>query len=439
VISRYSLVVAIALVVAACTPGSSTTTTTTTTVAPPTSATSSTSSSETTASTLPSGTEELPEALREVIARLIPVTEELRELTFLEPPTITVITTEELTARVIEQVEEDYEDVDADEALYKLLGLVPADFDLLDTIMALYGEQVAGYYDGDIKELVVTAREGAFSPMEEVTLVHELTHALTDQHHSFNEHFNALFDADKFDQGSAFQALIEGDASLTELIYAQQLSPEDQQRFLEEAFAVDTTVFDRTPKFMQDSLLFPYNEGIGFVQSLYEAGGFAIIDQAYVDPPVSTEQIIEPGDYGRDEPVMVPLEQNELAGYEVAYGSTWGELGFRLMFDQILGGADQAAEGWGGDSYDVFFNGADVVLVMVYQGDNPEDSDQLLTALTDYIEVGMGLADGTADGNGQSFGGDNYAFLSISGDQVIFIAAGDPAAGATARSWFPGF
>jgi hypothetical protein len=435
------LAVAIALVLAACTSSSGTTTTTTTSVAAATTtATSpSTPSSETTAGTLPSGTEELPQPLREAIARLIPVTEELRELTFLEPPTITVITTEELTARVIEQVEEDYDDIDADEALYKLLGLVPTDFDLLGTIMALYGEQVAGYYDGDIKELVVTAREGAFSPMEEVTLVHELTHALTDQHHSFNEHFNALFDTDQFDQGSAFQALIEGDASLTELIYAQQLSPEDQQRFLEEAFAVDTTVFDQAPKFMQDSLLFPYDEGIGFVQSLYEAGGFATIDQAYIDPPVSTEQIIEPGDYGRDEPVVVPLEENELGGYEIAYGSTWGELGFRLMFDQILGGADQAADGWGGDSYDIFFNGTEVVLVMVYQGDNAEDSAELLGGLTDYVEVGMDLADATADGNGLSFRGDNYAFLSSSADQVIFIAAGDPAAGATARSWFPGF
>lgn len=438
-ISRFLLVVAAAFIVVGCTSSSTSTTATT---APPSSTTgtsASTATSVTTATTLPSGTEELPEPLREAIARLILATEELRELSFLEPPEISVITTEELTAQVIEQVEEDYDDIDADEAMYKLLGLVPADFDLLATIKALYGEQVAGYYDGDIKELVVTARDETFSIMEEVTLVHELTHALTDQHHAFNEHFNDLFDTDQFDEASAFQALIEGDATLTELLYAQQLSLAEQQEFLEETFSVDTTVFDRAPQFMQDSLLFPYDAGVGFVQSLYEAGGFATIDQAYGDPPVSTEQIIEPGDYGRDEPQAVPLEQNELAGYEIAYGSTWGELGFRLMFNQVLGGADQASDGWGGDSYDVFFNGSDVVLVLVYQGDIASDSDQLLSALSDYIEVGLSLTEGTADGNGQAFTGDNYAFLSRSGEQVVFIAAGDPSAGATARSWFPGF
>lgn len=438
-ISRFWLAVSAALVVAGCTSTGTSTTSTSTAPSSTTGTSASTASSDTAATTLPTGTEELPEGLREAIARLIRATEEVRELTFLEPPDITVITAEELTARVIEQVEEDYDDIDADEAMYKLLGLVPADFDLLGTIQALYGEQVAGYYDGDIKELVVTAREETFSTMEEVTLVHELTHALTDQHHTFNEHFNTLFDTDQFDEASAFQSLIEGDATLTELLYAQQLSPADQQAFLEETFAVDTTVFDRAPQFMQDSLLFPYDAGVGFIQSLYAAGGFATIDQAYGDPPISTEQIIQPGDYGRDEPQPVPLEENELPGYEIAYGSTWGELGFRLMFDQILGGADQAADGWGGDSFDLFFNGSDVVLVMVYQGDTAQDSDQLLRALSDYIEVGMSLTEGIADGNGQAFTGENYAFLSGSGDQVVFIAAGDPAAGATARGWFPGF
>ena len=39
------------------------------------------------------------------------------------------------------------------------------------------------------------------------------------------------------------------------------------------------------------------------------------------------------------------------------------------MFDQVLGGSDAAAEGWGGDSYRVYFDGSNVVLVLVFQGD----------------------------------------------------------------------
>ncbi|HEY7563296.1 MAG TPA: hypothetical protein VIA81_00040 [Acidimicrobiia bacterium] len=397
-------------------------------------------STGTTQITLPAGTEELPEALREEIARLIPITEELRGLEFLEPPTIRVITSAELTAEVIAEYEENYEDVEADEALYELLGLIGPDVDLLSTITALYGSSVIGYYSGEDGELVVTAvDEGSFTPMEKVTLVHELTHSLTDQYHSFYERLDALGEGYQFDEAAAYLALIEGDATLTELIYAQQLPPTEQQQFLEEAFSVDTTVFDQSPPFLQDSLSFPYESGTGFVQTLYEAGGYLAIDEAYADPPLSTEQVIEPADFGRDEPQVVPLESMELPGYEVAYGSTWGELGLRLMFDQVLGGADAAAGGWGGDSYDLFFNGSEAVFVMVYQGDEASDSVELVEALVDYIEVGMGLTEPVADGNGQAFTGDDYAFVSNSGGQVVFIAAGVPADGATARAWFSGF
>jgi hypothetical protein len=298
---------------------------------------------------------------------------------------------------------------------------------------------VAGYYDGDAKELVVTAREDAFTPLEEVTLVHELTHALTDQHHGYNELFNSLYDSDSFDEFTAFQALIEGDATLTELLFAQQLSPDEIQELLEEVFSIDTGSVDEFPLFMQQSLAFPYDAGAGFVQSLYEAGGFATVDQAYFDPPRSTEQVVTPGSYGRDEPQVVLLEVIELAGYDLIYNSTWGELGFRLMFNQVLGGAEEAALGWGGDTYNQYFNGSDAVLVILYQGDTPSDLDDMNAALTDYIEVAMDLTEGTLDGNGQAFSGEKYVFLSSSGDQFLFIAASDPAAGATARAWFPGF
>jgi hypothetical protein len=438
-VKSRAVVLGVVALVAACTSSVSTTTAPATTASTSTTLSESTTSSETTASTLPAGTEELPEALREDIARLIPITEELRELSFREAPAIRVLTSEELAAEVIAQVLEDYDDAEADEALYKLLGLVEPEFDLLATLTALYGEQVAGYYDGDNEELVVTAREDDFSPLEEATIVHELTHALTDQVLDFNDRFNALFDNEQFDQASAFQSLIEGDASLTELLYIQQLDPAAQQEFLEEAFAVDTTVFDQVPQFVQDSLTFPYDTGFGFVEDLYGEGGFAAIDEAYANPPVSTEQIINPDDFGTDHPLDVPLPENQLAGYEIAYGSTWGELGYRLMFDQILGGADSAADGWGGDSYAVYFNGTEVLLVMVYQGDTPEDAAQLANALNDYVSVGMELTEPAADGNGQAYTGDRYAFVSAAGNQVVFVAASDPTAGASARGWFPGF
>lgn len=439
--SRLPLALLAVLLLGACTPSSDTSTTLSIPL-PDDSTTTTISSETTTAVTLPEGTEELPEGLRAEIARLIPRTEELRELTFTSAPTITVLSTDELSARVIEEVEDEYEDVEVDQALYRLLALTPIGFDLMESLKSLYGEQVAGFYDGDTKELVVTARNEEFSPLEEATLIHELTHALTDQVHSFNERFNELFDNDRFDEGSAFQSVVEGDATLVETLYAQQLTSEEQQEFLEEAFAVDSTIFETMPLFIQDSLIFPYQEGAAFAQAEWAEGGFDAIDALYETPPVSSEQILNPDDYPGDGPVPIDLPDQELPGYEHSYGSVWGELGFRLMFDQILGGASTAVEGWGGDSYDLYFNGTDVVLVLLYQGDEANDATEMIATLRDYFRLITGVAEPTADpgaGAGSIYAAEDYAFVSNVGDRVLLVAASDPAVGAIARGWYPDF
>jgi hypothetical protein len=437
---RLLLAALVAFVLSACTSSASTTTAGPTTTSSSTSTSGeSTTSSETTVATLPPGTEELPESLREEISRLIPITEEIRGLEFLSAPQVTVLSTDELETRVVDQLLEDYVDHEVDEALYRLLGLVPADFQLLETILSLYGEAVAGFYDGDTSELVVTAAQDDFSPLEEATLVHELTHALTDEVLDFNDRYNLLFDEQRYDEAAAFQALIEGDASLAELLYVQQLDEAAQQEFLEEAFGADMTVFDQVPPFMQDSLTFPYDTGFQFVQHLFSEGGFTAVDEAYASPPLSSEQVIWPDDYPVDAPLEVVLPTNELPGYEINEESSWGEIGFRLMFDQVLGGADAAAEGWGGDSYRVYFDGTDVVLAMVFRGDTAGDAAELAEALSEYVGIGMNLTDPVVEGSSQTYTGDRYAFVAASGGEVVFVAASDPAVGPTVRGWFPGF
>ena len=440
--SRFPLALLAVLLLAACTPSSGTSTTLAIPLPEGSSTTTTISSGTTTDVSLPEGTEELPESLRAEIALLIPRTEELRELSFTSPPTITVLSTDELSARVIEEVEDEYEDVEVDQAMYRLLGLTPGEFDLMESLKSLYGEQVAGFYDGDTKELVVTARNSEFSPLEEATLIHELTHALTDQVHSFNARFNELFDNDRFDEGSAFQSVVEGDATLVETLFAQQLTFEEQQEFLEEAFAVDSTIFETMPLFIQDSLIFPYQEGAAFIQEEWAEGGFDAIDALYEAPPVSSEQILNHDDYPDDGPVPIDLPEQELAGYEHSYGSVWGELGFRLMFDQVLGGASSAVEGWGGDSYDLYFNGTDVVLVILYQGDEAGDATEMASTFRDYFQLITGLAEPTADpgaGAGAIYSAEDYAFVSTVGDRVLLVAASDPAVGAIARAWYPEF
>ena len=388
-----------------------------------------TTAAETTTTTLLPGTEELPEEIRAELGELIEITEEVRGLEFMEQPNVVVVSNEELARRVRDQLAEDLEELPADEALYRLLGLIDDDTDLEQLYTDLYSEQVAGYYDGDARELVVPRAEEGFTALQRATLVHELTHALTDQHYRFNDRYTALIDEDRYDEAAAFQALIEGDATLAELLYLQRLTTEEQAAFFQESFGIDQTVFQSAPRFIRDSLVFPYDSGFLFVERLYRTGGFAAIADAYASPPASTEQIIDPEDYPADAPIEVELETLTFDGYELEYQSTWGELSFALMFDQVLDTdpSDVAAGGWGGDTYQVHFDGENVVLVLYYRGDAATDAEELRQALHQYVTTAMAVGDPQETERGTAFRGDDAAWISVDGANLLFVAVSDPA------------
>lgn len=429
----------LALAASACTPAADEAPTSTS-ATPAESTTSSASSTTTTTEAvdpaLPAGTEALPLEMRREIAELIVFTEEVRELEFLSPPTITVVTEEELERRVRESIAEDIEDVPADEALLKLLGLLDPGTDLIELYGDLYGEQVGGYYDLETDELVIPGGD-SLSATQKGTLIHELTHALTDQRFGYGDAYRDLVDGQRFDEAIALLSVSEGDATLTEILYIQQLSVSEQQSLLQELFSIDSTVFDSSPPYLQNSLIFPYREGLAFVQRAHGIGGFDEVNRLYVEPPVSSEQIIDPRDYQQDEPLPVELVEPAVSGYDVVYESVWGELSFALMFDQVLGGADDAADGWGGDGYVQWFDGTEAALLIEFRGDAPGDAEEMHDALVRYIPAAMAVEESEESEGGIAFDGDDFAFVRLTEGSVFFVAAGDPAVGRQIAAGLP--
>jgi hypothetical protein len=427
---------ALLLVVTACTTNTGTSTTTTapeaTTTTVPLTTTSSAPPETTTTmppvtTTAPdlSGVTGISDEVKTQLEQLIMDAQEVRGLAFLTPPVITVVSEAELEDRVRAEIVAETEDFPADEALYKMLGLLAEDADFEQIVLDLYGEQVAGFYDGETGEIVVPAREDGFSVLQEATLVHEMVHALTDQHFSFHPAYEQMLDEERLDEATAYQALIEGDATMAEVQWIQTLTQKELGQFVAESLEIDSSTLDAAPRFLQESLLFPYDTGLAFVQDLHAEGGWKTVNDAYttlVDLPGSSEQVITPEDYTRDLPLKVAIPDVDVPGYNLERTSVWGEEGFRILLNQGSEAASmaRAADGWGGDSYHQWFDGENAAMLIVYKGDTSADESELENALRSFAS--------------EDFPEGQFASVDELDGSLYFIAADVPEVGEAIRT-----
>jgi hypothetical protein len=285
-----------------------------------------------------------------------------------------------------------------DQKLLSYIGLIPRDFDLATFLVDLLGEQVVGFYDDDKKHMALIGEASELSPDERVTFAHEFTHTLQDQYYDLRQ-LNPP-DSENDDRSLAIQALVEGDAvQLMTLWASQNLSRQE----LEQASqgGSDDRKLRQAPLVLRTELLFPYTDGVRFVRALYDSGGFAAVDQAYLRPPSSTEQILHPEKYrAGDEPVAV-----EIAPTSQLLGDTWsdvssntlGELDIRILIEQFTDRqtANRAATGWGGDRYRLMERqDGQLGFILKTAWDTTGDADEFATGLAQGLKKRFGVSEG---------------------------------------------
>jgi hypothetical protein len=432
------LVIVVALVASACdssstspstqeTSGSSVAAETTTTAAPLTSL----PQGAIPGTNSPSISPEIAAEMREEIGVLILDAEESRGLPFLAVPTITILDQAAFTERVNTDQRADLaeDDLTTDEALLRLLGMLEPDDDLESMIIELYTEQIAGFYDPETKELVVPVAADGITPLQSIAIVHELVHALTDQHFDFNEEYERRIDEGKGDDVSAVLAVIEGDATYQQFLFFESMSPEDAADAALEIQSFDSVVFNAMPQWMQRDLGFPFEKGLTFVGQIMATSGLKGVDDVYKLLPISTEQILDANKYLRGEqPEPVTPLTVDLPGWEMAEEATFGEWGIQLILTEAVppGAVTQAAAGWGNDTYRFFTRGNDSAIAWSYQGETETDAEDLTDAMIAHTNDVMGATNGQESLGGLLYdGGSPFVFIDRVEDKVIFIAATD--------------
>ena len=386
----------------------------------------------------PSLDPEVVARMREELAELVGVTESVRGLPFLTAPKVAILDEAAFTDRVNALIREelDPEEVAADARFFAMLGMLDPGTDLARLLVDLYTEQVAGFYDGDTEELVVPASEDGFTVLQRITVVHELVHALTDQHFDFDPEFQRRNEEGNGDDAAAMAALVEGDATYFQLVYMESLSPLEALQAATEALSIDTSVLEAAPDWIAADLTFPYDQGLRLVETLVDDGGIARVDRAYQELPDTTEQVLEPAKYLRRE-APLPLEplDVELAGWELFDEGTLGEWGLRLVLgtSNPPGFATQAAAGWGNDTYREFVRGDDTAMVLRYRGDSVSDAEDLTDALLTHVSEKIDTGEPVEVDGGLRFRGATYVFLDRVDDEVLLVVSTDEAAGEELR------
>jgi hypothetical protein len=310
-------------------------------------------------------------------------------------------------------------EIDAINALYRLLHMMGRDEDLLEASVAI-SAQVLGFYSQEDEALVLisdTPQELTLG--DEITLAHEYTHSFQDR----------AFDLDRLqalgedEEGRATEyhdtvpALVEGDARLVEWLY-WEARLNDSDRREDPADLLDSPTVpcqtedldDRPPAAVQRLFYFPYDYGSLFVESLHrDGGGWRAVDDAYRDPPTTEEQILHPEKYlahEKPDELALPDISEELGeGWEQETDAMFGEYDVvnwllsvsenESLADDGLAGADQfdpflAAEGWGGGRFAVYADSATagrVVLHLVLTWDDAGEAEDFSRAFDHIVTL----------------------------------------------------
>jgi len=358
----------------------------------------------------PGGTSEgpTPPAIEQVEGQV----QQLRGLEFTEPVPVDAVSHDELVKGFSQSFDSSYpaKVYDRRSRAWQAIGVVPPGTSIRRSIERFAGSQVIGYYDPLSGQLVFIGTDDP-TPVQKVTLAHELTHALDDQHFKL-ERLNTLENDCADETYQAALGAVEGDATYFMILYAQRFLTFDEQLQLGLGPAPST---EGIPPFVVQLLTWPYTAGLSFIEAMDRRGGTEAIDDAMANFPLSTEQVIHPERYPNDAPTLV-----NVGDLGPRLGPGWTDLdvmGVGEAFLSIMLGlrlprstADSAAAGWDGGIYRAWSDGDHEAIVLSTVWDGPRDAAEFASAMQQWL--------GSREGRSASV-------LPVEGQRVRVLFASD--------------
>ena len=325
------------------------------------------------------------------VADLADFVERARDLDFDHPVYVDFLTADEYT----ELTTDDEADADATQreeldryaAELRALGVASGELDLFTALNQVSDGGTLAFYDPDDARIRVRGTEMTVGL--EVTLVHELTHALQDQHFDLSR--TRTIDGDS-GAATAFRGLAEGDALRVEDDYiADELTTAQQAEYdaeFAEELADSEVATAGVPAFVSATFAAPYALGQPFTTMLLNVDGNAEVDAAFSDPPTTEEHLFDPvsflADEGEADDVDLGFDDEELFD-EGSFGATSWYLVLAERIEPEV--AFEATLGWGGDRFAAVERDGVTCVRAAFVGDTAEDEAQMAAALEAWLEA----------------------------------------------------
>jgi hypothetical protein len=294
-------------------------------------------------------------------------------------------------------------------------------------------ENVGGMYNEKTKELLAVEEFRDIDMFNAPALVHELRHAIQDQHFHLAALLGDLSDFD--DRKLAALAAVEGDATL---VMVRQLGFDPD--LVGDAFSLENVLsfsalagastLAAAPEIVKYQLLMPYLEGMKFSQAILKKRNWKGLNHVLGHKPLSSEQILHPGKYLAGEgPKSVAIAFRPGRGERV-YSGVVGEYYLDVLLKEGPEIGDPAS-GWGGDLFSLYRDGDSRLLLWESLWDTLPDASRFHDDFRRFLEKQFAVAFRDGQNSGRAFiagsSAAGYFFLQQQGTRLFFARSNDRA------------
>lgn len=287
------------------------------------------------------------------------------------------------------------EEIRLEELALKKLGFAPPEFDLRKTTVDLMAEQAAAFYDYRKKQMVLL-EGGSGGAMQDLALVHELAHALADQHFQLEKFIKKGGASD--DGSLARMAVMEGQATW---LMSEYMAKKMGQSLLQSDSIVNMManmagaggggfpVLQSVPLYMRESLIFPYSQGLMFQHKVVSKLGKEGFKEVFRRAPQSTQEILHPEKYFDKTtplPAKLPSIPKEKEWKKLTEGSV-GEFDHKVLLKQYAPSMESLAEQWRGAHYQLWEQKKDATRVALAYSSQWADNKSAAEFFNAYKDV----------------------------------------------------